>query len=36
MEEVALAAMGLALFVPWVSSVVESGVRRRESATAAV
>jgi hypothetical protein len=32
MEGVALAAMGIALFVPWVSSFVEKGVRRRESA----
>ena len=36
MEGVALAALGLALFVPWVSSFVESGVRQRESARAAL
>jgi predicted MFS family arabinose efflux permease len=34
MEAVALTAMGIALFVPWVSSFVENGVRQRESARA--
>jgi predicted MFS family arabinose efflux permease len=36
MEGVALAAIGVALFVPVVSSYVERGVRRRESAEMAV
>lgn len=35
MERIALGAIGLALFVPLVSSFVERGVRRRESAEAA-
>lgn len=34
MEHVAIAAIGLALFVPLVSSAVENGVRRREASAA--
>ena len=34
MEGVALAAIGVAIFVPFVSSFIEHGVRQRESAEA--
>jgi hypothetical protein len=34
MEHVAIAAIGLALFVPLVSSAVENGVSRREASAA--